>query len=200
LSVKISHNAEAIRTLLYKGLYGSAFIIKRTFIFDVHMLWYLYFNPHLIDEWLSEKFITYQDRNWREKFSETTIIKALESKGKEYNFAPSLIEFSFYSKAGHPSMFGVRFFQNEDGIISYTPDFCFQIGHQLFWSITLLLLHPTQSLLAQFKNQIEDDERLKNIQKRLKQLMTKGAKLGALVVKFHRDFCNVRNLKDIVNT
>lgn len=200
LSVKILHNAEAIRSLLYRGLYGSAFIIKRTLIFDAHMIWYLHFNPELISGWLNEKFMTYQDRKWRNKYSEATIIKDLETKGKAYNLAVSLVEFSFYSKPGHPSMFGVRFFQNEDGILAYTPKFSFQIGHQLFWSAIGLFFYPTQVLLLHFDKNVEGDERLKEIKYRYQTLMTEANSLGAEMVKFHKQFFKVRNLKDIVHT
>ena len=62
LGVKSLHNAEGIRNLINLGLYGSGCTIFRTLVFDAHMVWYLYLNPDLIEEWQKEKFDTYKDR------------------------------------------------------------------------------------------------------------------------------------------
>ena len=198
LSVKIMHNAEAIRNLIEKGLYGSCFVLKRTLVFDVHMIWYLYFNPGLIESWLSEKFVTYKDREWRDQFSEQTIIDELETKGKEYNLHLTDTEFTFYSKAGHPCFFSVRFFQNKNGSLAYVPDFQFQTAQWMLWSIVGLLLYPTQVYLLQHKDQ--KTEELDALRDEYNRLMQTANHFGQKVVETHKEVYQARPLEEIKTT
>lgn len=198
LGVKIMHNAEAIHNLIGRGLYGSCFVLKRTLIFDVHMIWYLHFNPNLIEPWLSEKFMTYKDRKWRDQFSEGTIINELEAKGKQYNLHPTDTEFTFYSKAGHPCFFSVRFFQNKNGVLAYVPDFQFETAQWMLWSVVGLLLYPTQVYLLQNEDQKSDE--LDGLRSEYNKLMQTANHFGLQVVETHKDVYKARPLEEIKTT
>lgn len=201
LSVKILHNSEAIRNLISLGLYGSGWTIYRTLSFDVLMLWYLYFNPDLIKEWNREDFNTYKDTTWRRKFSEKTIIDNLNKNGKKYLFNFDYeTDFSFYSKAAHPSYFGVRFFQNENGELAYLPDFSMKIGHLLLARVIGLLPYPTQILLEKNNQTIVNDQKLRVIFKKYNELMPKLNAFGKTLQRFHKEHLGAKNIRDIVNT
>ena len=198
LSVKIMHNAEAIHNLIRMGLYGSCFVIKRTLIFDVHMIWYLHFNPDLIEPWLSETFLTYQNKKWWDKFREGTIIDDLEAKGKKYNLHLTDTEFSFYSKAGHPCFFSARFFQNKNGVLAYVPDFQFETAQWMLWSVVGLLLYPTQVYLIQHENQKNDE--LDALRNEYSRLMQTANHFGLKVVETHKNIYKARPLEEIKST
>lgn len=200
LGIKILHNAESIRNLISLGLYGSASIIYRTLMFDTFMIWYLYFNPHFIREWVSEKFVTSKNRKWRDKFSEKTIIEDLKMKGKKYKLSFDYkTDFVFYSKVAHPTYFGIRFFQNLNGELAYLPEFNMEVGHLLFLKVLGLLPYPTQILLEKNKD-TDCDHRLDMLRSDYNILMVTLNKLGEIAVKFHREHLRVRDSKDITET
>jgi len=205
LCVKILHNAEAIKTLLFRGLYGSTYIVRRTLNFDVLMIWYLYFNPDLISDWLGEKFVSYKnEKGWSEKFHESTIIKDLEEKGKKYKLFPSRTEFSLYSKGGHPSAFGIRFFQNEckdgGGVLAYKPDFNFGIFQSQFYALTGLLLFPTQVILEKCNDEYGKVPEFIEIESQYNSLMKITNKLGSMIVHFQKKHLGAKDLEDITST
>lgn len=201
LGVKIQHNADAIRNLFNIGLYGSGWTTYRTLLFDTHMIWYLYFNPHLIEEWTKEKFDTYKDKKWRHKFSEGSIIKNLEERGKEHKlFLDYETDFAFYSKASHPTYFGIRFFQNENGELAYLPSFSMKAGHLLFLKVLGLLPYPTHVLLEKNKININTDHRLAAIRMNYNHLMVTLNAFGKVAVKFQKEVLGAREAKDITKT
>ena len=198
LSVKIMNNGEAMHQLIQKGLYGSCFVLMRTLIFDVHMIWYLYLNPELIEPWLSENFMSYKNRDWSEQFKEKTIIKNLEEKGKPYNLSISETTFSLYSKAGHPCFFSIRFFQNQNGVLAYVPDFQFQTAQWMLWNIVGLLLYPTQIYLLHNKDDKTDE--LKRLGEEYARLMGTANHFGLKVVDTHKNIYRARPLEEIKTT
>ena len=201
LGVKILHNSEAIRNLINIGLYGSGWATYRALRSDVVMLWYLYFNPDLIKEWSSEKFDTYKDNEWRKKFSEKTIIKNVNENGKKYllNFDYES-NFPFYSKALHPSYFGIRFFQNTNGELAYLPEFSMGVGHLLLGNVISLLPYPTQILLEKSKPNLTKNQRLCELHKRYNKLIRELNEHGKLLCEFHKEYLGARNNKDIAET
>jgi len=201
LSVKILHNAKSIRNLIDSGFYGSASIIYRTLMFDAFMIWYLYFNPRLIEEWADEKFITSKDKKWRDKFSEKTIIEDLKMKGKKYGLSLDYeTDFVFYSKVVHPTYFSIRFFQNRNGELAYLPEFNMEVGHLLFLKILGLLPYSTQVLLEKSNDVNCGNHRLDMLKTEYNILMGTLNKLGVIAVKFHRDHLRARNSKGIIET
>jgi len=202
LSVKILHNAEAIRNLVNMGLYGSGNMIYRSLIFDTFMIWYLYFNPDLISDWTKETFSTYKDSGWRNKFSEKTIIENLKEKGKRYrlNCLDYETDFTFYSKVGHPSYFSIRFFQNDSGALSYLPEFSMKRGHLLLNQVLGLLLYPTQALLEKDKEKTKEKSKLSGLRQRYNDIMPVLNKLGKIVADFHKNVLGAKNAKDVTRT
>ncbi|MDP2653707.1 MAG: hypothetical protein Q8Q08_06710 [Candidatus Omnitrophota bacterium] len=201
LGVKILHNSESIRHLINLGLYGSGWTIYRTLSFDVLMLWYLYFNPNLIKEWSKEKFNTYKDVDWRKKFSEKTIIDELNRRGKKYLFNFDYeTDFRLYSKAAHPSYFGVRFFQNENGELSYLPSFSMKAGHLLLGRLIGVLPYSTQILLEKNKLEIEKNQVLGVMLEKYNKLMHELNDYGKCLVKFNKERLGAKNARDIVGT
>ena len=201
LSVKILHNAESIRNLIDSGLYGSASIIYRTLMFDTFMIWYLYFNPQLIEEWTNEKFITSKDRRWRDKFSEKTIIKDLKIKGRKYRLSLDYeTDFVFYSKVAHPTYFGIRFFQNRNGELAYLPEFNMEVGHLLFLKVLGLLPYSTQVLIEKSNDVNCSNQRLGILKTEYNSLMVILNKLGEIAAKFHKDYLRARDRRGIIET
>lgn len=201
LGVKILHNTEAIRNLNEVGLYGSGQTLSRSLVFDTHMLWYLYLNPDKIKDWLEEDFYTYKDKKWHNKFSEKTIIENLKEKGGKYNLHLDYdTDFTFYSKAGHPCHFSIRFFQNEDGVLAYLPDFSMRIGHLLFLKAISLLPYPTQILLEKNKHNIKEERRLSLLHNEYNYIMQALNRLGRVAANFHRDYLGAKDAKDITKT
>lgn len=201
LSVKILHNTESIRNLIDLGLYGSAWIIYRTLMFDTFMIWYLYFNPQLIEEWSKEKFSTSKDRKWRDKFSEKTIIQELKIKGKKHRLILDYeTDFVFYSKVAHPTYFGIRFFQNSNGELAYLPEFNMGVGHLLFLRIIGLLPYSTQVLFEKSSDANCNNHRLGMLKAEYNNLMGSLNKLGEIAAKFHREHLHARDSKSIIET
>lgn len=201
LCVKIIHNAEAIRNLIDLGLFGSGNILYRTLLFDTMMIWYLYFNPDLIKDWLEEYFVSYKDREWRDKFSENTIIKDLKEKGDKYRLSLDYeTDFSFYSKGAHPTHFGIRFFQNDKNELSYLPDFSMQIGHYLFIQALSLLPFPTQALLEKEKAKGRRSDTLESLRQEYNNIMPVLNELGRVAVKFHKEHFGAKDSEEIKKT
>ncbi len=192
------NNAEAMNILIQRGRYGSCFVLMRTLIFDVHMIWYLYLNPELIEPWLSENFMSYKNRDWSEQFKEKTIIKNLEEKGKPYNLSVSETAFTFYSKAGHPCFFSIRFFQNKNGVLAYVPDFQFETSQWMLWTIVGLLLYPTQIYLLEHKGDKTNELRL--LREEYNRLMQTANHFGLKVVETHKNIYQSRPLEEIKTT
>ncbi|MBN3038735.1 MAG: hypothetical protein JW869_04875 [Candidatus Omnitrophica bacterium] len=201
LGVKVLHNSEAIRNLVNFGLFGSGNTLYRPLLFDTMMIWYLYFNPHLTKYWLEESFVTYKDKKWRSKFSESTIIKNLKEKGKKYKLNLDYeMDFAFYSKPAHPCHFGVRFFQNDKNELSYLPDFSMSIGHYLFIEVLSLLPFPTQVLLLKEKDRSADNHKIWLLRHKYNDIMPILNELGRKTAKFHKEYFGAKPSEEITKS
>jgi len=97
-------------------------------------------------------------------------------------------------------MFGVRFFQNDDGVLADIPKFSFQIGHQLLWSVMGLLFYPTQVLLLYLKEKKVSNKKSRCISRRYTKYISEANHMASVVADFHKEHFHVREFKDIIHT
>lgn len=116
---------ESIRVLTEAGLYGDAFAVSRNLTSDVSMIQYLKHKPELIQQFLTEKQETYQDKknDFAENFSERAIHNTLTENGVQ----PFKTSFQLLSKASHASAFGSQLYgkYGKDGkyYLKYGPGY-----------------------------------------------------------------------------
>ncbi len=124
---------ESIVTLTEQGLYGDAWILLRSVMSDMNMIYYLHFNPELIEKFLSERGDTYQlDKSFKESFSESKIIDSLH----QHDLSISKTSFSKLSKASHASSWGSQLFGQENSSKSYSMKY--GPGYEFKKAVTML--------------------------------------------------------------
>jgi hypothetical protein len=117
LLAKVFSHTESIRILIDVGRYGDAVVVLRAVVSDVRMLQYLAVTPDDVPDWIDaaevrpQPYVTGSRRKeLAEKFQEKKIRNRLQQSGAE----PYEDLFQGFSEASHGSLWGMRYFLNDD--------------------------------------------------------------------------------------
>lgn len=183
LSKSIQH-LESIFILVENGLYGDAIILLRSVLSEMGMLYYLHYNPDLIDLFNKEREDDYQkNKDFSKAFNESTIDDCLSKKGMRS------IKSSFQkiSKSSHASAWGTQLFgkmrKGDKYYLKYGPEFDLEKAN--FVLVTVFSAHYdylNAILWHRNQNDLEIDtpfwesvkERLRNLRPRVHSLNALG--------------------------
>jgi hypothetical protein len=185
---------ESIVTLTEAGLYGDATALIRNIMSDMDMLYYLHFNPQLINIFLKESAKDYQtNKNFNKYFNESAIDRFLSNKG-----LISIKEsFQKLSKGNHASSWGCQFYGTRGEENKYNLKY--EPGFETYKTLYIFpMIIPAHYDFINIILQHKKDANL-NLDKTIwKETIEATIKLNSKITKFIHTFNKILNNYDCI--